>query len=207
MATSAQITANQANALKSTGPITPEGKAQVRNSALRHGLTSRHLVLPGENIADFENLLEQHLAQYAPATETERNLVTEIAEHAWRLIRARRVETCTLDLYMARVGESVEGNPEVALAVAFHQFGRELDRLRRYETTIVRAHARAIAELRSLIQMRQAVAPKAAAPLEAHAVSAIGSVSQTSAKPATSHLETQNNPPECAPPLTQTARS
>jgi hypothetical protein len=41
--------ANRRNALKSTGPKTPEGKAAVRLNALRHGLLSKEPLLPGED--------------------------------------------------------------------------------------------------------------------------------------------------------------
>src|SRR5205807_417954 len=49
MATIKQIEANRRNALKSTGPKTPGGKAAVRLNALRHGLRAHAVVLPGEN--------------------------------------------------------------------------------------------------------------------------------------------------------------
>ena len=41
--------ANRRNALKSTGPRTPEGKTAVRLNALRHGLRSEEILLPGED--------------------------------------------------------------------------------------------------------------------------------------------------------------
>jgi hypothetical protein len=41
--------ANRRNALKSTGPKTPEGQAVVRFNALKHGLLSREVLLPGED--------------------------------------------------------------------------------------------------------------------------------------------------------------
>ena len=41
--------ANRRNALKSTGPKTPEGKAAVRLNALKHGLRSEEVLLPGED--------------------------------------------------------------------------------------------------------------------------------------------------------------
>jgi hypothetical protein len=41
--------ANRRNALKSTGPKTPEGKDAVRLNALKHGLLSQEILLPGED--------------------------------------------------------------------------------------------------------------------------------------------------------------
>jgi hypothetical protein len=41
--------ANRRNALKSTGPKTPEGKAAVSLNALKHGLLSQEILLPRED--------------------------------------------------------------------------------------------------------------------------------------------------------------
>ncbi len=48
MTTLSQTLANQANAARSTGPRTAEGKAASRRNALKHGLAAEKLVLPGE---------------------------------------------------------------------------------------------------------------------------------------------------------------
>jgi hypothetical protein len=45
MATEAQIEANRANAQKSTGPRTPEGKEKAAQNALKHGLLAREAVV------------------------------------------------------------------------------------------------------------------------------------------------------------------
>ena len=55
MASEKQVQAKRQNALKSTGPTTPEGKAAVRLNALDHGLRSGEILLPGE---DGEALVE-----------------------------------------------------------------------------------------------------------------------------------------------------
>jgi len=47
MATAAQTIANQANALHSTGPKTPEGKDRAARNNTRHGLTLGVLVIAG----------------------------------------------------------------------------------------------------------------------------------------------------------------
>ena len=60
MATDAQIEANQANALKSTGPRTMEGKMKSRRNALKHGLASEG-VLP----ARAEKKLKERQAKWS----------------------------------------------------------------------------------------------------------------------------------------------
>ena len=92
MTTQAQIQANRKNAQKSTGPKTPEGRDAVRLNGLKHGLASEILVLPGESVADFENLLDSLAAEHQPATPTEVILVRQMAMASWRLNRLLHME-------------------------------------------------------------------------------------------------------------------
>src|SRR5437867_873151 len=55
MTSPAQFAANRLNAQKSTGPITPAGKARAARSSLWHGLTAASLVVLDEDEADFDN--------------------------------------------------------------------------------------------------------------------------------------------------------
>jgi hypothetical protein len=66
-------------------------------NSLKHGLTSRKVVLPGENQADFDRLHEQFLAEHSPVGALETELVAEIAACLWRLQRARRYESTILE--------------------------------------------------------------------------------------------------------------
>jgi hypothetical protein len=49
-----QIEANRCNALKSTGPTTPEGKQRSRCNAVRHGLTAETIIATLEDSEDYE---------------------------------------------------------------------------------------------------------------------------------------------------------
>jgi hypothetical protein len=51
--------ANRQNALKSTGPKTPEGKDAVRLNAMKHGLLCQEVLLPGEDEEALRELSEQ----------------------------------------------------------------------------------------------------------------------------------------------------
>src|SRR5215831_13182290 len=81
----------------STGPRTEAGKAISSMNSLKHGLTSRRVVLPGEDQSGFDRLHEQLLADHAPAGALETELVAEIAACFWRLQRARRYESTVLE--------------------------------------------------------------------------------------------------------------
>ena len=84
--------ANRRNALKSTGPKTPEGKAAVHLNALRHGLRSEQILLPGEDQEALRELDEHLRAELGPRGELERLLVDRIVAGYWRLRRLGRVE-------------------------------------------------------------------------------------------------------------------
>ena len=84
--------ANRRNALKSTGPKTPEGKAAVRYNAMRHGLLSTDLLLPGEDEAALKELSDHLRDQLQPVGELESLLVDRIISSAWRLRRLGQVE-------------------------------------------------------------------------------------------------------------------
>ena len=59
MTSDKQAQANRRNALKSTGPKTPEGKDAVRLNALKHGLRSEEIL----ELSDGLELVPQALAQ------------------------------------------------------------------------------------------------------------------------------------------------
>jgi len=85
--------ANRCNARKSTGPRTPEGKSAVRLNALRYGLLSTEVLLPGEDGEALRGGLGEHLrAELQPAGELENLLVDRVVATLWRLRRLGRVE-------------------------------------------------------------------------------------------------------------------
>jgi len=126
MATEAQVLANRQNAQASTGPKTPEGKARSSQNRIAHGLTGRHIVLPGEDPAEFDNLLDALWTEHQPQTPTEEILVEEMAHARWKTLRMfRRGLHQTSDL---------DG----------------LAKFERYEATARRAFYKALEELRRL---------------------------------------------------------
>src|SRR5918997_5279001 len=92
MTSDKQVRANQRNALKSTGPKTPKGKAAIRHNALKHGLLSLEVLLPGEDEAALKELGESLRDELQPVGELENILVERIIAAYWRLRRLGRVE-------------------------------------------------------------------------------------------------------------------
>src|SRR5438046_21337 len=92
MSSQQQIEANRLNAQKSTGPSTPEGRAAVSLNGLKYGLYAKTLILPGEDPAEFDALLDRFHAEYQPATPTEEGFVSQIVMATWRRARIQRME-------------------------------------------------------------------------------------------------------------------
>src|SRR5258706_10107836 len=92
MSSERQVQANRLNAKKSTGPSTPEGRAAVRLNSLKYGLYAETLILPGEDPAAFEALLDRLDAEHQPATPTGEAFVSQIAMAIWRRARIQRME-------------------------------------------------------------------------------------------------------------------
>jgi hypothetical protein len=96
MASDRQISANQRNALLSTGPRTEAGKLISRRNALEHGLRAELLLLDGEDPAVYEMLREDLFEEFAPATAYEAQLVERIVTLVWRWRRIPMFETAIL---------------------------------------------------------------------------------------------------------------
>ena len=141
----------------STGPRTDAGKGISSMNSLKHGLTSRRVVLPGESQADFDSLHNQLLSDHTPVGALEIELVAEIAACLWRLQRARRYESTVLETSSFELFVS-------------HTHAKGFETLLRYMGAIERQFNRAIVRLREAQTARRknAVAP----PLRAKAVSA-----------------------------------
>src|SRR5580692_12177801 len=93
MASPAQLTANVANAQKSTGPKTETGKHRTRLNAYRHGLTGQICLLTAEEHEAFELHCTGIREALEPVGALELDLAQSIAEDRWRLKRARAIET------------------------------------------------------------------------------------------------------------------
>jgi hypothetical protein len=138
MATVLQIEANRRNALKSTGPRTPEGKAAVRMNALKHALRARTVVLPSENAEEFHQLCEDLEAEWQPQSRTEQFYLEQMAVSQWKL---NRMEVGEFNVFTADAGAQTQ------LPM--------LDRLWQAQGRLERSYARAQHELERLQKSRR----------------------------------------------------
>jgi len=160
--TPTRLAANRQNAILSTGPRTPEGKAVAWQNARTHGLLSRQVLLPDENGARLIALREHFLAEQAPVGDLTL-LVDRMVACAWRLRRLHAVEAGVFE-HERRDFEGADEGLGRAFLKASSGGGDTFSKLTRYEATLERAFYRALHELQRLQAARagQAVPPPVA---------------------------------------------
>ncbi len=149
MATERQIQANRANAKKSTGPVTEEGKQASSQNARRHGQLSSCVVLKAESTPLFDDLMDSLIAEFQPQTANETALVETMAVARWKLWRNWTFHTALLELETVKQDHSV-GNAPVINALAFKSLAdssHSLHLLHRYEVSLDRQYSRALNNL------------------------------------------------------------
>jgi hypothetical protein len=104
-----QIAANRRNALKSTGPVTPEGKEHSRCNAVRHGLTAETVIAALEDAEDYQAFEAAVIADYDAETAVERELVLRLASMLWRLRRATGIETALFTFATRETSQHADG--------------------------------------------------------------------------------------------------
>jgi hypothetical protein len=121
-----QMEANRRNAQQSTGPRTEIGKKRSSLNALRHGLTSRIVVLPTEDLGAYRTFSAEFLVDLAPATFAERQFAQTIIDTQWRLNRVRTLEDGMLALgHFGKESEIDPGHPEIHAALTQASVFRE----------------------------------------------------------------------------------
>ncbi len=166
----------------SGGPRTEAGKAVSSMNSLKHGLTAKTVVLPGENKADFDRLQQQLIEEHAPAGALETELVAEIAACLWRLQRARSYESKVLETSSFEVFVS-------------NKLGKGFETLLRYMGAIERQLNRAIVRLRESQTARRKLETAKPKALSATASAPVQFVSSTSAPhPPSAEVATGHRP-------------
>ena len=67
-------------------------KERVASNALKHGLTGKQVVLPGEDPAEFDAFRSGLIAELAPQGALEEILAEKVVADAWRLRRVSQME-------------------------------------------------------------------------------------------------------------------
>ena len=144
----ARLRANRANALKSTGPRTLEGKRIAARNAITHALTARDLTALGEAYDALPATIQHFTESWNPRSAFEQSLVIQLATLCLRLNRCARMETGLFDMSIPMV--SPDDCPEVvnaAIAAAFTYHEKSFTSLSRYEANLSRAYERTFKEL------------------------------------------------------------
>ena len=157
-----RILSSRANGALSRGPQTPESKQISASNALRHGLLSECVVLPGESRQGFDDLLTAHLDRLGPVDGVEFGMIEEMAASYWRLRRAWAIET---SLLTTELDSQHPAGDLIRLAAAFRALASspELALLHRYETRLHLMYQRALHNM--LLLRATAVLPNEPSPI------------------------------------------
>jgi len=165
-----QLTANQNNASKSTGPRSKKGKEVVAQNAIKHGLRTEKLIIDSESEENFDLHQDQMLEDLKPACPTELMLADRIVELSWRLQRANRFRTAAFSSLQKRAVptkldkllKSVQGQepppeePDLGdIIVNDFKGTRVLERLLMYERRIENSLRKMMLDFQRLKLLRQ----------------------------------------------------
>ena len=159
-ASPSQIAANQANAQKSTGPTSAEGKQRSSLNALKTGLTGRTVLMPGEDAEAYRLHCERFEDQFQPATSEEKELAQSLADLKWRLLRCSQLEHNLFALGRVEFAQTFDHEPEpvrsaLIQAHTLRSYAKDLNNLSIQETRLDKRFHRELAELNRIQTERQ----------------------------------------------------
>jgi len=151
---------NKANAQHSTGPRTKEGKRRSSLNALRHGLTGQIIVLPSDDLAAYQQHVDNFTAEYNPKGATECHLVQTLADTAWRQNRVAALENNLLTLGIVREPDQLDEAPDqvqqaLSIAASLDSQTRALSNLSLHGQRLSRQFEKTMALLRELRTTRE----------------------------------------------------
>jgi hypothetical protein len=176
-----QLAANRANAARSTGPRSPEGKARSAQNARKHGFTaSAFAVVRLENLQAVAKLRADLVAAYQPVNSQELLAIERIAIAQNCLLRVAALET---GLFTTCMNMALGGSPDpidlltpdlvgdlevtriqnrnVCLAAGFQQMTRKDDHtwqlFLRYQTQCDRNYRRAVEDFDRIKSQRDEI--------------------------------------------------
>src|SRR3954452_814099 len=127
--TSAQSETSRLNGARSSGPITPEGKARSALNGTRHGLRgTTFALLPDEDLAAWQALLAGYLARLRPVDAAELACVQRLAACDWREARLLRLEA---EMLSASRGDTGDPDPRVGWSRSLPRYAAAIRRDRK----------------------------------------------------------------------------
>jgi hypothetical protein len=156
MSSEAQINANRANALHSTGPKSSDGKAKSSLNAVKTGLTGRTVLLPGDDGEAYQKHVQRFFTEHKPAGDAEHNLVQSVADTEWRLLRIPSLEMGVYALGRLEFAEKFAAERDEAVrnalieAQTFLTYQRQLNNLSIQEIRLRRQREKDLADLKEL---------------------------------------------------------
>jgi hypothetical protein len=152
--------ANIENSSRSTGPKTEEGKKKSRLNARRSLLHCQIECLPAEDLAVYQKMLDEIVAELNPVGPSEKFHAVAIAQSMWRLNHAMALMQGIFAAgHLEKIDSIDTGHHEVdnslAAAQTFLEWSRQLNLLTIYESRIRRALAADRAALKALQDERR----------------------------------------------------
>jgi hypothetical protein len=163
MATPAQIEANRANALLSTGPVTEEGRATSSHNAVKFGLTGQTVLLKTDDVELYKTHVQYYIDKFKPANQDERIRVQDIADTEWRLLRSPSSEASILALGRVKLAPLVahetdqRARQQMLEAEVLLTYRKDLSNLALQHTRLTRHRLNIAQELDDMQRKRKSV--------------------------------------------------
>jgi len=147
MTSAKQIKANQQNAQHSSGATSEAGRKKAALNSLTHGLTAQTIVLPEHEKEPYRLYSEGIAKDLAPVGTYEAALVASIIDGRWRIHQIASMEAALYSVgFVTHAHEFQTGSIEEVTAMCrlmtFEEKRKELDRLHRYESRLMRQVAK-----------------------------------------------------------------
>ena len=151
----AQIAANRANAQLSTGPRSEATLAISSFNALKTGLTGRTVLLPSDDIAEYQTYVSAHQDQFKPVGVIECDLAQAIADSTWRLRRISSLEHALFAKGRLEFADQFKGaDPALVDLHTIQTYEKQFRNLHIQETRLASRREKDIKELRAIQKER-----------------------------------------------------
>jgi hypothetical protein len=151
MSTAIPITADPPR--RRGGPKTEAGKRRASMNAVKHGMYSAAVVLPGESHQEYDALLARYLDHFRPTSPDQEHLVHTLASADWRIKRLVHIQTTKLAERIERQPD--EGRDPVTQAYSFEvRHSEALLTADKHEARLQRDYDRALRRLLEIEKRR-----------------------------------------------------